>query len=187
MGSHESPERNRAGSCVASGMEACRGVASGRDAEERSVLGRYAIALWVCATLFALRVLGQALVAFTDAAFLPPMAAWYSGLIPYPLLLPIQLVILALQIRLGMDFWRGAGFFVVPRPRMGRILRWLSVVYFGAMLLRYLITGTLIIRILFHWVLAANLFVLGHFHATHPGARRELAPNAPGAIHDERT
>jgi hypothetical protein len=30
MGSLESPERNRTGSCVASGIEACRGIASGR-------------------------------------------------------------------------------------------------------------------------------------------------------------
>jgi len=83
-----------------------------------------------------------------------------------------------------MDFWRGAGFFVVLRPGVGRVLRWLSVVYFTAMLLRYLITGRLIIPILFHWVLAANLFVLGYFHATHPGARREPAPTAAGTIHD---
>ena len=164
-------------------MTPCYGR-SAADAEERSVLGRYAIVLWACATLFSLRVVGQALVAFTDVAFLPPMAAWYSGLISYPLLLPIQLVILVLQIRIGMDFWRGAGFFVVPRPGVGRVLRWLSVVYFTAMLLRYLITGRLIIPILFHWVLAANLFVLGHFHATHPGARREPAPTAAGTIHD---
>ena len=116
MRSLESPERHRAGSCMTSSIEACAGVAPDHDAEERSVLRRYAIAFWVCATLFALRVVGQALVACTDVAFLPPMAAWYSGVIPYSLLLPIQLVILALQIRIGMDFWRGAGFFVVPRP-----------------------------------------------------------------------
>ncbi|MCI0409084.1 MAG: hypothetical protein L0191_11085 [Acidobacteria bacterium] len=160
---------------MASSIEACAGVALGRDGEERNVLRRYAIALWACATLFSLRVLGQALVAFPDVAFLPPMAAWYSGLIPYPLLLPIQLVILALQIRVGLDLWRGAGFFVVPRPGMGRALRRLSVVYFAAMLLRYLITGRLIIPILFHWVLAANLFILGHYHATYRLARREPA------------
>lgn len=46
--------------------------------------------LWTLLALFALRVAGQALVAFSDVRFLPPMQAWYSGLMPYPYLLPSQ-------------------------------------------------------------------------------------------------
>jgi hypothetical protein len=111
-------------------------------------------------------VLGQLLVASFDVAFLPPMAAWYSGIVPYPLLLPIQLVILVIQIKIGMDFSRGSGFSVAAKPRLGRALRRFSYAYFAAMVLRYFVTGRLAIPIAFHWVLAAYLFLLGHFHAT---------------------
>ncbi len=128
----------------------------------------YAAALWLLATLFFLRVLGQVLVAFFDVAFLPPMEAWYSGLLSYPILLPTQIAILLLQAKIGTDFSRGAGFFVVRRPRLGRFLRWFSAVYFTAMLLRYVITRVHAIPVFFHWVLAAYLFVLGHFHSRRP-------------------
>lgn len=107
------------------------------------------------------------------------MVEWYSALLPYPALLPIQLVILGLQAWISVDLWRGAGPFVTPRPRLGRALRWLAAGYALAMVLRYVLSmlwhperrwlgGT--IPIVFHWVLAAYLFVLGHFHArsAHP-------------------
>ena len=54
----------------------------------------HARALVALTALFAARVLGQALVAFLDVPLLPPMSAWYSGLLPYPILLPTQLLIL---------------------------------------------------------------------------------------------
>ena len=119
-------------------------------------------------------MLGQALVAFPGVKFLPPMEAWYSGLIPYPALLPIQIVILAFQAKISADLWRGAGYFALRRPRSGRVLRWFSFFYFLAMLLRYLVTMILYpnmrwlggtIPIFFHWVLAAYLFVLGRFQS----------------------
>ena len=56
-----------------------------------SRLGRLLVVLTL---LFALRVLGQALVAFFSVRWLPSMAWWYSGLVPYPILLAIQLVML---------------------------------------------------------------------------------------------
>ena len=37
------------------------------------------------------------------------MQQWYSGLIPYALLLPIQVVILLLQWKISADVSRGAG------------------------------------------------------------------------------
>jgi len=136
-------------------------------------LKAYTITLWFLAFLFFLRVLGQVLVAFFDVGFLPPMAEWYSGLLPYPILLPIQVVILILQFKVGTDFSRGTGFFVIPRSGMGRFLLWFSYVYFAAMVLRYVVSMALYperrwfggtIPIFFHWVLAAYLFVLGLFH-----------------------
>ncbi|PYO37218.1 MAG: hypothetical protein DMD86_03345 [Candidatus Rokuibacteriota bacterium] len=60
----------------------------------RSPTRGHAQALVALTALFAARVLGQALVAFLDVPLLPPMSAWYSGLLPYPILLPTQLLIL---------------------------------------------------------------------------------------------
>jgi hypothetical protein len=125
----------------------------------------------VLALLFLGRVLGQALVAFLDVSWLPPMPEWYSGLLPYPLLLPVQIVILVIQAKAAIDLWREDGFFARVRPRAGRIVVGAAVLYFAAMLVRYALTmtwhperrwlGTGTIPIVFHWVLAAWLFTLG--------------------------
>jgi hypothetical protein len=135
----------------------------------------YAIVLGILAAAFFLRVLGQVLVAFFEVTFLPPMPEWHSGLLPYSVLLPIQIVILLLQAKVSLDIWRGAGFFAFRRPRAGRSLCWFSYVYFLSMVVRYgatmylyperrWLTGT--IPIFFHWVLAAYLFVLGRYHVS---------------------
>ena len=59
--------------------------------------------LWALLTLFVLRVAGQAMVAFWGAPWLPPMERWYSGLLPYPLLLPAQIVIIVLMAKICSD------------------------------------------------------------------------------------
>ncbi len=144
----------------------------------------YAALLWGLTGLFFLRVAGQAWVAFGEVSFLPAMEAWYSGLIPYSVLLPVQLLILLVQIKIGMDVWRGRGVFSEPEEKTGIVLKWISAVYFGAMALRYVITMALYperrwfggtIPIFFHWVLAAYLFVLGHFYQHGPGKRASLS------------
>ena len=130
----------------------------------------------VLATLFLLRVVGQALVAFTSASFLPPMSHWYSGLLPYPLLLPSQLIILVIQAVVCVQFARGRGWLVVPRhPRLGALLIGLAVVYAGAMVVRYALTmswyperrwlGPGTIPSFFHVVLAAFIGTVGRYHA----------------------
>ncbi|MCZ6895416.1 MAG: hypothetical protein O7H40_15400 [Gammaproteobacteria bacterium] len=133
---------------------------------------RYAAILGSLTFLFFLRVLGQALVAFFNVTFLPPMEQWYSGLIPYPILLSIQIIIVLAQVRLSVDLYLQKGFFVRRRPTAGRILSWFSAVYFLAMLARYIITMMLYperrwfggtIPIFFHWVLAAYLRLYGRY------------------------
>ncbi len=133
----------------------------------------YAIVLGVLATGFFLRVMGQAMVFFLQVDFLPPMGEWYSGLIPYPLLLASQIVILGVQVMISGDLWRGSGFFAMRRPRGGTGMRWFSYVYFAVMVLRYILTMTFYperrwfrgtIPIFFHWVLAAYLFILSQYH-----------------------
>ena len=46
--------------------------------------------LWLFTFLFVLRVLGQVLIAIRSQHWLPPMEQW--NFIPYPVLLPIQIV-----------------------------------------------------------------------------------------------
>lgn len=125
------------------------------------------LVLALLALAFFARVLGQAVVAVFSPGFLPPMEAWYSGLLPYPLLLPIQIAILILQARISFDLYRGRGFFATPHPRFGVGLRWFSYVYFAAMVGRYFILGASI-PVFFHWVLAAYLYVWSRFHTGSP-------------------
>jgi len=126
-------------------------------------LRAFALVLGGLALAFLGRVLGQVMVVLFSPEFLPPMEAWYSGLLPYPILLPIQIAILALQARISLDLYRGRGRFAVPHPRFGMALRWFSYVYFAAMVLRYVIFGTSI-PVFFHWVVAAYLYVWSRFH-----------------------
>jgi len=120
--------------------------------------------LWTCIGLFLLRVLGQLEVVLIAPAWLPPMEQWYSGLLPYPLLLPAQILLLMLMTGLVVREMRGRRF-VGERT-------WLtitSLVYFAVMLLRLIVqflrgADDVIaaggIPVAFHWVLALFLLVL---------------------------
>ena len=124
---------------------------------------RYSVTLSVLAAAFLARVVGQVLVAFFDVEFLPPMEAWYSGLLPYPLLLPTQIAILALQFEISRELWIGAGPLARRNARLGEGLKWFSLVYFLFMVARGLWFG-LSIPVVFHWMLAAYLYVLSRYH-----------------------
>lgn len=146
-----------------------------------------ALLLWTLLFAFCLRVLGQALVAFWDVNWLPPMEAWYSGLLPYPYLLPSQVLIIALYGKVCVDFTRGEGIFIQPRPMFGRGVLVFGYVYLVAMVLRYVIRMSLYpearwfggtIPIVFHWVLATFIIVFGRYHRD----RMRLAA-CPGADH----
>src|SRR5256714_10892450 len=109
----------------------------------RSRRSMYATVLWFLLFLFCLRVAGQALVAAFAVPFLPPMQQWYSGVLPYPILLPVQILIIVLLAKVATDFTRRRGFFVVPRRTMGRFLQWFSYLYWGGMAVRYGVTMAL--------------------------------------------
>lgn len=133
----------------------------------------YPVLLGICTFLLAGRVAGQVLVAFFDVTWLPPMERWYSGLLPYPLLLPTQIVILAFMLWIVRDFACGRGYFVASHPRTARYIKWFSYAYFLSMILRYIITmwlrpelrwSTGTIPIWFHMVLAVFLYTYSHYH-----------------------
>jgi hypothetical protein len=130
--------------------------------------------LWLFSALFLLRVVGQVLVRTRRPAWLPETEQW--NLTPYRLLLPTQLVILALMVWIDTDFSREQGVWVDTRPGLGEGVLWFSFLYGSVMAVRYAVRmsrranqrwfgGT--IPIVFHWVLASYLFVLGSFHASH--------------------
>jgi hypothetical protein len=142
------------------------------------------LVLSVLTLLFAMRLAGQALVGVFDITFLPPFAHWYSGLMPYPLLLPVQLAMLALMVKIVVDVNRGRGFFAALGPRVGTALRWFAFAYAFAMIARYAISMNLhpqrrwfgeTIPIWFHLVLAGYIYTLGR-HYLRPKGRNAPAP-----------
>ncbi len=148
---------------------------------DRGPCSVYASVLWLLTALFFLRVFAQALTAVMSVPFLPSMDEWVkpsaspfstSGLIPYPLLLAAQIVILVVQVLVCRDITRGQGYFASLSARTGRILVGLSAVYAAAMVARYLVTMAWhperrwfghTVPIALHFVLAGFLFTLGHY------------------------
>ncbi len=129
--------------------------------------------LLLFSVLFLLRVAGQLLVVLRAPAWLPPMHQWH--LMPYRLLLPIQIVFLALMALIEVSLFRGWGPLGKPEPAFGRFLIGFSFVYAGVMAVRYAVRmyrrpserwfgGA--IPIVFHFVLAAFLFTWGKYHVS---------------------
>jgi hypothetical protein len=136
----------------------------------------YAVTLWLLLALFVCRVVGQALVAFLDVGFLPPMAAWQSGLMPYPWLLASQLAIILIFGKICVDFSLGHGITLVPRRWLAQWLLVFGGAYLVAMIARYAVRMALYsqerwtggsIPTLFHWVLATFLLVYGLYQWRH--------------------
>ena len=133
----------------------------------------YGLILWILTVLLLGRVVGQLVVYFFKPRFLPPMEQWQSGLVWYPALVAVQFVVLGLMVSIARDFTRGAGFWVGPHPTLGAVVLWWSYLYFGAMVVRYIVRmirrpdqrwtgGT--IPIIFHSVVAVFQWVFGAFH-----------------------
>lgn len=108
------------------------------------------------------------------------MEQWYSGLIPYRYLLPIQILIILLMGKMSHDLTREEGFFATLGAGMGRGIMVFSYVYFGSMILRYVIRmkrrpdqrwfgGA--IPIIFHCILACFLYILGRYQVHAQGFR----------------
>jgi hypothetical protein len=120
--------------------------------------------LIILLALFVVRVTGQIVVALFAPAWLPPMRDWYSGLLPYPLLLPSQLIIIGVMIAAIRQVRHG----VSANRRLANGIFVFATLYAAAMLVRLVILRTNhpawrwyeggMIPILFHWVLAAFLF-----------------------------
>ena len=132
-----------------------------------------AAALWTLLALFTGRVAGQLAVSVDAAPFLPPMEQWQSGLLPYPVLLASQLLLIAGLGTICRQFSRGVGYFVEPRPWLGTPLWIAGLIYAGAMVVRYVVWMTIhpeerwtgdLIPVVFHIVLASFLLVVADRH-----------------------
>jgi hypothetical protein len=119
--------------------------------------------LWLCLGIFLTRVLGQIEVLLLAPPWLPPFSAWESGLIPYPVLLPLQILLIAWMAVIASDHSRESGRMWVARPRVRKRLNAFAAGYASVMLLRLAVTAALpphsvvdrgLIPILAHWNLA---------------------------------
>lgn len=125
--------------------------------------------LWICVGLFFLRVIGQVEVLLLSPAWLPPMNDWYSGLLPYPLLLPAQIALLMLMSVLVVREMIAGQSTLARSARWRTWIRGFAIVYFAVMLSRLVIqlfrgADDVIaaggIPVAFHWVLALFLLAL---------------------------
>ena len=157
----------------------------------RNTTRGYVAWLWLAFALFFLRVIGQLLVATFNVGFLPPMDEWYSGLAPYPILLPSQILILGLMATICIQFSRGTGWFVRTNTGLGRVLLRFGSVYLVAMVIRYVVRMSLVpderwtggmIPIVFHSILAGFMLLLGHHHRepVPQDAQPDTAVDQPG-------
>jgi hypothetical protein len=132
--------------------------------------------LLVLSLLFAIRVAGQLVAVVRAPAWLPRVESGQWNLMPYRFLLPTQLVFLAVMAWIVGSLLAAEGPPTDASPAFGGFLLVLAAVYASAMAIRYVIRmarqpgqrwfgGT--IPIVFHWVLAAFLVVLGSYHASH--------------------
>jgi hypothetical protein len=135
------------------------------------------VTLWLCLSVFVARVIGQVEVVLLSPSWLPPFRAWESGLIPYSVLLPVQIILTAGMAIVAADHWRGSGAFWVTRPSIRRRLKIIAAIYFTVMLLRLVMTAEMpphtllergLIPVLAHWDLAAFIYLTACTPLTHP-------------------
>ena len=126
---------------------------------------RYAPWLWLLLGLFTIRVVAQPIALRVDTPLLPRFESWHSGLLPYPLLVLTQVVILLWLARTAWTFTTGV---VAPRSRLGVLMMAIGGVYFAAMVMRLLLGATVLtdarwfaspLPTVFHLVLATYLLL----------------------------
>src|SRR5688500_10292899 len=125
------------------------------------------VLLWVLLVAFAARVLGQLAAAVAAPRWLPPMEAWYSGVLGYPLLLAIQVAFLVAMTIVAVGVGAGWPALATRNAAVGGAIVAVAYGYALVMVVRYVVRmarrpdqrwlgGT--IPIAFHFVLAAWLF-----------------------------
>lgn len=137
----------------------------------------------VLLVLFLGRVIGQILAATTAPSWLPPMARWYSGLMPYRYLLPAQIVFLVVMTAMTIGVARQSAPLGTLAKGTGTWIVWASYVYALGMVvrsIRYALATPerrgVLIPIAFHFVLAGFLFAYGSATIMRPDVRAAAPP-----------
>jgi hypothetical protein len=132
----------------------------------------YATVMAVLLVLFLARVVGQILAATVTPSWLPPMARWYSGLMPYRYLLPAQIVFLVVMTSMTVSVASESAPLGVAAPAAGTWIVWAGYAYALGMAvraIRYVLAPPerrgVLIPIIFHFVLAGFLFTYGRYLA----------------------
>jgi hypothetical protein len=116
------------------------------------------------------------------------MEHWYSGLLPYPILLPIQIGMISVMVKIIRDVTRGSGIFSSTKRGIGISLKWFSYVYFLSMLVLYMynMAGHPELRwfghtipIWFHMILAVFLYTYSHYHIVFSRRQIEQVEQGP--------
>jgi hypothetical protein len=113
------------------------------------------------------------------APFLPPIDEWQSGLLPYPLLLASQVLILGVMTTVCLQFSRGRGYVVRPHGFLATPLWIAGWIYAVAMLVRYATLRRDAIPVVFHIVLAGFLLVVARHHRHARSGRTRPNPTNP--------
>lgn len=144
----------------------------------------------VLLVLFLGRVVGQMLAATTAPRWLPPMARWYSGLMPYRYLLPTQIVFLVVMTAMTIAVDRRSAPLGTLSADAGAWIVWASYVYALGMVgrsIRYALATPerrgVLIPIVFHFVLAGFLFAYG---SAHPSTAIGMTEVRIGECHPDR-
>jgi sterol desaturase/sphingolipid hydroxylase (fatty acid hydroxylase superfamily) len=127
--------------------------------------------LWVLLGLFVVRVAAQPLARLTRWSALPAFESWQSGALPYALLFPGQLLLIAFMASIAARVSSGA---IAQSPRKGRILLGIAALYAMAAVGRLILGATVLqghwwfdapLPSMFHIVLAAFVAAYGDYHA----------------------
>lgn len=130
---------------------------------------RYLPCMLALAGLFVLRVLAQLIQAVRPVPFLPPFEAWHGAVLPYPLLVAVQIVVILMMVRILRQVQTDS---IVPGQWKHRMCFVLGGIYFSFMGFRLCAGLTFLanhawfsksLPAFFHVVLAAFILTLGHY------------------------
>jgi hypothetical protein len=119
---------------------------------------------------FVVRVLAQLVQFYSDVAWLPPFGAWAAGGLPYPILVGLQVIIIAIAVDAIGKLARDA---LPAQRKWAFFLVGTGAVYFIVMALRLVAGLTILAEVpwfaaslpaIFHLVLASFLLTIGHYH-----------------------
>ena len=125
--------------------------------------------LFALAGLFVLRVLAQLIQAVQPVSILPPFDAWHGAVLPYPVLVASQIVLVLVFAIILVRVRRET---IIPRRWKYRVCFALGGVYFAFMAFRFVSGLTFFVNdawfakhlpAFFHVVLASFILVLGHY------------------------